>query len=96
MWSNKALDEYQCLENINRLYRYDVRCDDQQQCIAIIEAAMVSLTALISDNSIISMIMCVPVKKQGATKSHHTIIKNVPFELFTGIIFIQNYCTVAV
>ena len=39
-----------------RLYRYDVRCDDQQQYIAIIEAAMVSLTAWISGNSLISMI----------------------------------------
>ena len=84
------------MENINRLYRYDVRCDDQQQCIAIIEAAMVSLTALISDNSIISMIMCVPVKKQGARISHHTKVKNLPFELFNGIIFIEKYCTVAV
>ena len=96
MWSNKALDEYQCLENIKKLYRYDVRCDDQQQCIAIIEAAMVSTAALISDNSLISMIICVPVKKQGARISHHTIVKNVPFELFTELIFIENYCTVAV
>ena len=79
-----------------RLYRYDVRCDDQQQYIDIIEAAMVSLTALIPGNSLISMIMCVPVKKQGARISHHTIVKNVPFEFFNGIIFIQNYCTVAV
>ena len=79
-----------------RLYRYDVRCDDQQQYIDIIEAAMVSLNALIPGNSLISMIMCVPVKKQGARISHHTKVKNVPFELFTGIIFIQNYCTVAV
>ena len=47
---------------IKKLYRYDVRCDDQQQYIAIIEAAMVSTAALITDNSLISMLMCVPVK----------------------------------
>ena len=79
-----------------KLYRYDVRCDDQQHYIAIIEAAMVSLTALIPGNSLISMITCVPVKKQGARISHHTIVQNVLFELCTGIIFIEKYCTVAV
>ena len=58
--SNIALYEHQCLENIQKLNRYAGGCDDQQQCIAIIEAAMVSITDQTSDNIPMSNIMIVP------------------------------------
>ena len=40
--SNSAMYEHRCLENINNLYKFDGKCDDQQHEKAIIEEEMVS------------------------------------------------------
>ena len=40
--SNNALFEHKCLQNIKKLYKNSVKCDDQQQFKDIIEATMVS------------------------------------------------------
>ena len=68
--SIRALDEHQRLEKIKKLYRYDGRCDDQQQYIAILEAAMLSTTEGNTNKSPMSMIISVPVNNYGA-KNHN-------------------------
>ena len=40
--SNNAIYEHKCLENIKKLYKQAVKCDNQQQFKDILEAAMVS------------------------------------------------------
>ena len=41
--SNSSLYEHRCMGKIKKLYKYAVKCDDQQQYQAILEAAMVSI-----------------------------------------------------
>ena len=41
-FSNSAMYENRCLENIKKLYKYAFKCDCQQQYKAIIESVMVS------------------------------------------------------
>ena len=52
--SNSAMYDHRCLENINKLYKYAVKCDDQQQYKAIIEAQMFATTEVLTDNIPIS------------------------------------------
>ena len=40
--SNSAVFEQRCIQNINKLYKHSVKCDDQQQFKYILEAAMFS------------------------------------------------------
>ena len=42
--SNNAIYEHKCVENIKKLHKQAVKCDNQQQLKDIIEAAMVSTT----------------------------------------------------
>ena len=49
-----ALCEDKCLQNINKLYKHDGKCDGQQQFKDILEADMVSTTEGFTDNSPIS------------------------------------------
>ena len=49
---NSDLFEQRFLQNINRLYKHDGKCDNQQQLKDIIEAAMVSNPGGFSNNSI--------------------------------------------
>ena len=39
---NIALFEHICLQNIKKLYKHALKCDDQQQFKDILEASMVS------------------------------------------------------
>ena len=48
--SNSAMYENIFMENIKNLYKYDGKCDDQQQYKAILGESMVSTTELINDN----------------------------------------------
>ena len=40
--SNSKFFEHVCLEDINKLYKIEGKFDDQQQCKAMIETALVS------------------------------------------------------
>ena len=66
---NDTLYEHKCLQNINKLYKHDGKCDDQKQFKDIHEAAMVSTLQGFTDNSIISPMKPTPVKKPSAIKS---------------------------
>ena len=55
-----------CLENINKLYKYAGKCDDQNQYKAIMEATMVSITERITDNIKIAVGMLGTTKKPTA------------------------------
>ena len=48
--SNSELYVHRCLENIKKLYTYAIKCDDQQQYKAVIEAALVSTADIFSNN----------------------------------------------
>ena len=62
--SNSAMYEYRCIENINKLYKYAVKCDNQQKYNAIIEAAMASTPEVFTVNIPISHCQYVTVKIQ--------------------------------
>ena len=49
--SNSALFEHRCLQNIRKLYQHAGKCDNQKQFKDILEAAMVSTTEGLPDNS---------------------------------------------
>ena len=53
--------EHRYLENIQKLYKYAGKCDDQHKYNSIIEAAMVSTTEIFTDNSPISYVPYVTV-----------------------------------
>ena len=59
------------MENINNLYKYAVKCDDQQQYKSIIEAAMVSTTEIFTDNHKTSPGTYVNVRNTSTRKSLH-------------------------
>ena len=40
--SNSSSFENNCLNNVENIYQYAGKCDDQQKCKDILEAAMVS------------------------------------------------------
>ena len=64
--SNSAIYEHRCLENIKKLYKYDGKCEDQQQYKDIIEAAMVYTPAVFTDYSPISPGQYMTVKNSSA------------------------------
>ena len=64
--SNSALFEHICLQNINKLYKYARKCDDQQQLKYILEAAIVSNPEGSTKNSPRSPMTQTPVKKPSA------------------------------
>ena len=61
--------EHICLENVKKLYKSAVKCDDQQQYKAIIEAEMVYDPKVFTDNTPISHSQSVTVKNTIAGKS---------------------------
>ena len=63
------------LLNINNLYKTAVKCDDHQQYKEIIEAAMVSTPEVFINNSPISYIQYVTVKKPSAIKPLHKFLE---------------------
>ena len=60
--SNSETYEHRCLENINKLYTFTGKCDDQHNYKAIIEVEMVSTTDRFNNNSTISPGTSVPVR----------------------------------
>ena len=50
-FSNSALLKHGCLQNINKLYKYSVNCDEQQEIKDTLEAAMFSTPEGFPDNS---------------------------------------------
>ena len=69
--SNSALYEHKCLLNIKKLYKYSVKCDDQQHYKDIIEADMVSTSEGLTDNIPLSPGPYVTVRNPSASKSLH-------------------------
>ena len=66
--SNSAMYEHRCLENIKKLYKNSVKCDNQQQKKEIIEAEMVSTPEGFTDNSPIPTSQSTTVKKPNTRK----------------------------
>ena len=52
--SNSLMYEHRCLENIHKLYKSDVKCDNRQQYKAILGVEMVSNPKIFIDNSLLS------------------------------------------
>ena len=48
---NTTFFEHICMENIKKIYKTVGKCDDHQQCKAILEAAMVSTPEVFNYNS---------------------------------------------
>ena len=69
---------------------FDVRYDDQQQYIAIIEAAIVSTTKENTSNSTMSIILSLYVNNHSAIKPKHILEHNLLFELCTGLILYKK------
>ena len=67
--SNNTIYEHKCLENIKKLYKQAVKCDNQQQFKDILEAAMVYTPEGFTINSTMSPRKSTPVKKPSARKS---------------------------
>ena len=67
--SNCSMYKHRCMENINKLYTYAAKFDDQIQCKSIIEAPMVSTPDRFTDNSPMSPGTPMIVKKCSASKS---------------------------
>ena len=65
---NNAIYEHKCLENINKLYKQSIKCDNQQQFKDILEASIVSTPEGSTDNIPISPMTSTPVKKPCAKK----------------------------
>ena len=72
--SNSAMYEHWCLKNIKKLYKYTVKCDDQQQYKSVIGASMVSTPEVFTDNIPMSPIQYVTVKNPSAIKSLHQFL----------------------
>ena len=67
--SNSAIYEHRCLENIKKFYKYDGKCEDQQQYKDIIRATMVYTLERFTDYSPISPGQYMTVKMSSA-KNH--------------------------
>ena len=63
------MHEHRCLENIKKLYKSSVKCDDQNNYKEIIEVAMVYTPEGFTENSPISPSQYVTVKNPSAIKS---------------------------
>ena len=72
--SESAMYEHRCLENINKLYKYAVKCDYQEQYKAVIEATMVSTTEGFTENIPMSPRQPVTSIKTSARKSLHKLL----------------------
>ena len=77
--------EHRCLENINKLYKYSVKCDDQLQFKEILESSMVSTTEIFTDNNPMSPGPPMIVKKCSERKS---------IRLFTEVLDVKKKTTV--
>ena len=75
--SNNALYEHKCIQNIKKLYKHAVKCDNQQQFKDVLEAAMVSTPEGFNDNIPIYTTTSIPVKKPSVKKSLCLFTKNV-------------------
>ena len=83
--SNSVLYEHICLGNINKLYKSDGKCDNQQQYKDIIEAAMVSTSEEITEKISMSHSTYVPVPKPSTRKSLHTFLKVLDIKHKTAV-----------
>ena len=68
-FSNNAIYEHKCLENIKKLCKKAVKCDNQQQFKDILEAYIVSTPEGFTKNNPISPMKPTPVKRPSAQKS---------------------------
>ena len=66
--------EHRCLENINKLYKYSVKRNDQQQYKVNIESSMVSTTMVSTDNIPMSPSQSVTSENSSARKSLHQFL----------------------
>ena len=66
---NKYSFEKKCLNNTKNIYQHAGKCDDQQNLTDILDAAMVSTTYEITDDSPSLPMTSTPVKKPSAGKS---------------------------
>ena len=67
--------EHIYLENIKKLYKYDGKCDDQQNNKAIIEAQMVYTPGAFNDNSPMSTRKSMTAKYYSARKSLYRFLE---------------------
>ena len=79
--SNSALFEHIFLQNINKLYQHTGKCDYQQKCKDILEAAMISTPEGFTNNSPRYPMTPTPVNKTSARKS---------LCLFTNILYVKK------
>ena len=79
--SNNYLYEQKILPNIKNVYKHAGKCDEQQQFIYIIEAAMVSTPEVFTDYIPRSPMTSTPVKTPSSRK---------PLCLFTNILDAKN------
>ena len=61
--------EHICMNKIKKIYKHAGKCDDQQKCKLIIEAALLSTPEGFTDNSPNVDMPSTPVKKPSARKS---------------------------
>ena len=61
--------EHRCMNNIKNIYQHAGKCDDQQNLKCITEAALLSTTEVVSDNSRNVPMTSSPVKKPSARES---------------------------
>ena len=73
--------EHRCMNNIKNIYQHAGKCDDQQNLKDIINAAILSTTEGVTDNSPNVHLKSSPVKKPSARKS---------LCLFTNILNVQH------
>ena len=67
--SNSAIYEHICLGNMYKLYKYSVKCDEQQQYKANIEPSMVYIPEVFNDNIPMSPSQSMTMKKKSTRKS---------------------------
>ena len=72
--------EHRCMNNIKKIYQHAGKCDDKQNLKDIIDAAILSTTEGVTDNSPNVHMTSTPVKKPSARKS---------LCLFTNILDVQ-------
>ena len=82
--SNNDLYEHKCLQNINKLFKNAVKCDDQQKFKDILDDVMVYTPEGFNDNSPIFPMTSTPVKKPSTRKS---------LCLFTNILDVKKKTT---
>ena len=83
--SNCTMYKHRYLENINKLYPFSVKCDDQLQFRSILGASMVSTHDIFTDNSPMSPGYPMIFKKCSAIKS---------LRLFTEVLYLKKITAV--